>query len=107
MSGRVKSINPALSALARMSVPFVGLGRAAFSGRPGTPSAPGGSAATVAQPLRDRRGVTSSEYAILAVGVVLVVGAAVVTLGDPTRGAFAVMGNSIISTQASLAASAR
>ena len=53
--------------------------------------------------VRDRRGVSASEYALLAVGIVIVVGAAVVTLGDPTRGAFAIMGNAISSTQTSLA----
>jgi Flp pilus assembly pilin Flp len=53
--------------------------------------------------MRDRRGVNGAEYAILAVGIVIVVGAAVITLSDPTNSAFTIMGNAILSTQVSLA----
>jgi Flp pilus assembly pilin Flp len=52
--------------------------------------------------LQDRRGVTASEYAILAVGVTVAVGAAVVTLTDPNTSAFVVLGNTLASTLTSL-----
>jgi Flp pilus assembly pilin Flp len=52
----------------------------------------------------DRRGVVAAEYAIMAVGIVIVVGAAVVTLADPNRSAFVVMGQTVASTQASMQA---
>src|SRR5512142_1544300 len=42
----------------------------------------------IAGPMRDRRGVTAAEYAILAVAVVIVVGIAAVQLLDPTKGAY-------------------
>jgi Flp pilus assembly pilin Flp len=54
------------------------------------------------QVLKDRRGVTASEYAILAIGMSIVVGAAVVTLIDPNTSAFVVLGNTIASTMTSL-----
>lgn len=44
---------------------------------------------------RDRRGVAAAEYAILAVGIVIVVGAAVVMLADPNNSAFVVLGNTV------------
>ena len=55
--------------------------------------------------LRDTRGVTSAEYAILAVGVAIVVGGAVVafSLLDPMSYA----GSALSSGQAALSASAR
>lgn len=52
--------------------------------------------------LRDRRGVTAAEYAILAVGVVITVGAAVATLIDPNNGAMAQLGTALSSTQSRL-----
>jgi Flp pilus assembly pilin Flp len=56
----------------------------------------------IAHAAHDRRGVSGAEYAILAVGVVIVVGSAVVVLGDPFSGAFAVLARAISSTQDSL-----
>lgn len=54
---------------------------------------------TVFQTLRaaiaDRRGVTAAEYAILAVGVVIIVGTAASTLGPKVQGAFTNVGNAI------------
>ncbi|BDG73204.1 hypothetical protein [Roseomonas fluvialis] len=54
--------------------------------------------------LRERRGVASAEYAIMAVGIVIVVGAAVVLLGDPNNSAFVVLGNTVSETQADMIA---
>ncbi|WP_198369963.1 hypothetical protein [Roseomonas rosulenta] len=48
---------------------------------------------------RDRRGVAAAEYAIMAVGIVIVVGAAVVTLADPNNSAFVRLGTTMASTQ--------
>lgn len=56
----------------------------------------------VTRTLKDRRGVTASEYAILAVGVAIVVGAAVVTLADPNNSAFVTLGQTMASTITSL-----
>jgi Flp pilus assembly pilin Flp len=55
--------------------------------------------------LRDRRGVSSLEYSILAVGVAVVVGAAVVqfSLNDPLSYA----GSALTAGQGSLASAAR
>jgi len=47
---------------------------------------------------RDRRGVAAAEYAIMAVGIVIVVGAAVVMLADPNNSAFVVLGNTVSGT---------
>lgn len=55
--------------------------------------------------LADRRGVTAVEYAILAVGVVIVVGSAVVAFGLVQPMQYA--SSAIISAQSSLNASAR
>jgi Flp pilus assembly pilin Flp len=52
----------------------------------------------------DRRGVAAAEYAIMAVGIVIVVGAAVVTLADPNQSAFVTLGQTVASTQASMQA---
>lgn len=51
---------------------------------------------------RDRSGVTAAEYAILAVGIVIVVGAAVSILGDPLSGAMALAGSAMTSCQTAL-----
>ena len=53
----------------------------------------------------DRRGVTAAEYAILAVGIVIVVGGAILAfdLNNPLL----IAGNVITSSQASLASGAR
>jgi Flp pilus assembly pilin Flp len=53
--------------------------------------------------LRDRGGVAAAEYAILTVGIVIVVGVAVVTLNDPNTSAFVVLRSTIASTMTSMA----
>ena len=60
---------------------------------------------TLARQFDDRRGVTSAEYAILAVGVVIVVGGAILAfdLNNPLIYA----SSALTSGQASLAATAR
>ena len=52
----------------------------------------------------DRKGVTAAEYAILAVGIVIVVGAAVLAFRQPLIDAFVGIGNQISTTQGSIAA---
>lgn len=47
----------------------------------------------------DRKGVTAAEYAILAVGVVVMVGAAVAAFGPSLRDAFALLGTEMNSVQ--------
>jgi Flp pilus assembly pilin Flp len=56
---------------------------------------------------RDTRGVTAAEYAILAVGVVIMVGGAVLGFSPYLVNAFSDAGTAITSTQASLPAAAR
>lgn len=56
-------------------------------------------------PIRDRRGVSSAEYAILAVGVAVVVGTAVIQFSLVSPLTYA--GAALTSEQASLTASAR
>ena len=53
---------------------------------------------------RDKRGVAAAEYAIMAVGIVIVVGAALMTLTNPNNSAFVVLGNTVSSTQADMIA---
>jgi len=53
----------------------------------------------------DRKGVTSAEYAILAVGVVIVVGGAILAFDINNPMVYA--GQSILAGQGSLAATAR
>lgn len=55
----------------------------------------------------DRRGVAAAEYAILAVGIVIVVGAALLTLLDPNQAAFTQVGTAMSSTQTSMATNLR
>jgi Flp pilus assembly pilin Flp len=50
----------------------------------------------------DRKGVTAAEYAILAVGVVIVVGGAVLAFQGPLSDAFTNIGTQITSTQTSV-----
>lgn len=47
----------------------------------------------------NRRGVTAAEYAILAVGVVIMVGAAVAAFGPSLRDAFTLLGTEIDAVQ--------
>ncbi len=51
----------------------------------------------------DRKGVTAAEYAILAVGIVIVVGAAATAFRGPLQNAFTAIGTQITSTQGSVA----
>ncbi|MBR0673004.1 Flp family type IVb pilin [Neoroseomonas soli] len=64
-------------------------------------------AARIAGVLRDRGGVTAAEYAILAVGIVIVVGAAVMVIGDPLSGALGLAGQALLDGQSSLNQSGR
>lgn len=50
----------------------------------------------------NRAGVTAAEYAILAVGIVIVVGSAVLVLGDPLFGALGRAGQALLSEQVNL-----
>ena len=50
----------------------------------------------------NRAGVTAAEYAILAVGIVIVVGSAVLVLGDPLTGALGRAGQALLDGQSSL-----
>lgn len=54
----------------------------------------------------DRRGASSLEYAVLAVAVVVAVGAGVATLSDPTNGAFATAGATLTDGIANLVSGA-
>ncbi|BDG73205.1 Flp family type IVb pilin [Roseomonas fluvialis] len=54
----------------------------------------------------DRKGVTAAEYAILAVGVVIIVGSAVAVFAPQLRDAFSEVGVQIGSQQDRVAASA-
>lgn len=47
----------------------------------------------------DRKGVTAAEYAILAVGVVIIVGAAATAFRGPLEAAFQAIGNQITAQQ--------
>ena len=50
----------------------------------------------------DKKGVTAAEYAILAAGVVIVVGGAVLAFKEPLEAAFTNIGAQITSQQASI-----
>jgi len=52
----------------------------------------------------DRKGVSAAEYAILAVGIVIVVGGAVLAFGPTLSAAFTSIGTQITTTQGSIAA---
>lgn len=54
----------------------------------------------------DRKGVTAAEYAILAVGVVIIVGSAVTLFAPQLVSAFSEVGNQITQQQGSVAARA-
>jgi len=53
----------------------------------------------------DRRGISAAEYAILAVGVVVIVGAAVAAFGPVLRDAFTLLGTEIDTVQTTLTGS--
>ncbi|MBX9699054.1 MAG: Flp family type IVb pilin [Acetobacteraceae bacterium] len=50
----------------------------------------------------DRKGVTAAEYAILAVGVVIIVGAAATAFGPALKAAFENVGTQITSQQSAV-----
>ena len=52
----------------------------------------------------DRKGVTAAEYAILAVGVVIIVGAAATAFKGPLQNAFTEIGTQITTQQSSITA---
>ena len=58
--------------------------------------------ATVRNALSDKKGVTAAEYAILAVGIVIVVGGAVLAFREPLSTAFSAIGTQIQTTQTSI-----
>lgn len=63
--------------------------------------------ATVRNALSDKKGVTAAEYAILAVGIVIVVGGAVLAFQEPLRQAFVAIGGQIQTTQGEIQAGGR
>lgn len=52
--------------------------------------------------LSDKKGVTAAEYAILAVGIVIVVGGAVLAFRPALEAAFVGIGDQITNTQAQI-----
>lgn len=58
--------------------------------------------ASIRNAVSDKKGVTAAEYAILAVGIVIVVGGAVLAFQGPLSNAFVAIGTQITSTQASI-----
>lgn len=60
--------------------------------------------ASIRAKITDRKGVSAAEYAILAVGVVIVVGGAVLAFGDDLETAFEAIGTEITSQQGSVRA---
>ena len=52
--------------------------------------------------LKDRRGVTAAEYAIMAVGIVVVVGSAMAGFGGVLQNAFQSVGGQLTTTQSSM-----
>lgn len=58
--------------------------------------------ATLATAIRSRRGVASVEYAMLLVGIVVVVGTSVAVLGNAFSSAMATAGTELIQAQATL-----
>jgi Flp pilus assembly pilin Flp len=58
--------------------------------------------ASIRSSASDRKGVTAAEYAILAVGVVIVVGGAVLAFAPALNNAFTAIGTQITSTQGSI-----
>jgi len=58
--------------------------------------------ASVRRVATDRKGVTAAEYAILAVGIVIIVGAAATAFRGPLQNAFTAIGTQISTTQSSI-----
>ncbi|WP_198369962.1 Flp family type IVb pilin [Roseomonas rosulenta] len=63
--------------------------------------------ASIRSAASDRKGVTAAEYAILAVGVVIIVGSAVTLFAPQLTGAFSNIGVQISTQQASVTTAAR
>ncbi|MBR0673005.1 Flp family type IVb pilin [Neoroseomonas soli] len=59
--------------------------------------------ASIRNAASDKKGVTAAEYAILAVGIVIVVGGAVLAFKGPLSNAFSAIGTQITTTQSSIA----
>lgn len=57
---------------------------------------------TLSLALKDRKGVTAAEYAIMAVGIVVIVGAAIAGFGGVLQNAFSSVGGQFTATQSSL-----
>ncbi len=55
--------------------------------------------ASIRSAASDKKGVTAAEYAILAVGIVIVVGGAVLAFQGSLQNAFTAIGTQISSTQ--------
>ena len=55
----------------------------------------------------DRKGVTAAEYAILAVGIVIIVGAAATAFGPQLKTAFQNVGNQITTQQSNVSTAVR
>ena len=55
----------------------------------------------------DRKGVTAAEYAILAVGIVIIVGAAAQAFKGPLQTAFQEVGNQITTQQTNITNASR
>lgn len=58
--------------------------------------------ASIRSAASDKKGVTAAEYAILAVGIVIVVGGAVLAFAPALNTAFETIGTQITSTQTSI-----
>lgn len=57
---------------------------------------------SITAPFADRKGVTAAEYAILAVGIVIVVGAAATAFKTPLTNAFTAIGSQITTQQSAV-----
>jgi Flp pilus assembly pilin Flp len=62
--------------------------------------------ASIRNAVSNKKGVTAAEYAILAVGIVIVVGGAVLAFRGPLSNAFSNIGVQITTTQGSISSAA-
>jgi Flp pilus assembly pilin Flp len=62
--------------------------------------------ASIRSAVSNKKGVTAAEYAILAVGIVIVVGGAVMAFQGPLKNAFSEIGVQIQATQSSISSAA-
>lgn len=63
--------------------------------------------ASIRAKITDRKGVSAAEYAILAVGIVIVVGGAVLAFEGTLSSAFANIGTAVLAEQGSVQAGTR